>query len=104
AATIVRARPGAVPLPPGPVAVVTDLASPETADRLAEALRAAGRPCTTGEVAAAGVGAIGLPIAGSPGDRRSRHRRHDAPPAWARSWSPSEAPPATRARATGSTT
>ena len=77
AATIVRARPGAIPLPPVPVAVVTDLASRETADRLAEALRAAGRPCTTVEVAVAGAGAIVVPIGGSLSDPRVRDRIHD---------------------------
>ncbi|OLD42583.1 MAG: hypothetical protein AUI83_19190 [Armatimonadetes bacterium 13_1_40CM_3_65_7] len=77
AATTVRGRPGAIPLPPGLVSVATDLASRETADRLVEALGAAGRPCATVEVEAAGAGAIVVPIGASPGDPPSRARIHE---------------------------
>jgi beta-N-acetylhexosaminidase len=47
AATLVAPRDGIVPLPPGPVCVASGLASRETTDRLAGALRAAGRPVAT---------------------------------------------------------
>ena len=64
AATLVAPRDGVVPLPPGPVYVATGLASRETADRLAGALRAAGRPVTTAawEARGSGQGAIVVPI------------------------------------------
>ncbi len=46
AATIVRPVSGVIPLPAGPITVVAGLVGPGTADRLAEALHAAGRPAT----------------------------------------------------------
>ncbi len=71
AATVVRDARGTIPLPPGPVHVATDLVRPETADRLAAALRSAGRMVRTvrlngrgGPAAQAGVqGAIVVPFA-----------------------------------------
>jgi len=71
AATIVRDRAGALPLPPGPVAVATGLVSPDTAERLAAALRACGRqaaPVTLGEKAF--HGRVVVPIGGGAGDPR----------------------------------
>ncbi len=72
AATVVRDANGAIPLPTGPVQVATDLVSPETADRLAAALRAAGRTAETvtlnghaGSAAPARAeGAVVVPFAG----------------------------------------
>jgi beta-N-acetylhexosaminidase len=61
AATIVRNGGGTIPLPPGPVVVVSGLVSGDIADRLTEALRAAGRPASTmaGDAIAAAPGPSG---------------------------------------------
>jgi beta-N-acetylhexosaminidase len=78
AVTIVRDRPGVIPLPAGPVAVATGLASMETADRLAEALGAAGRPATPATLKSGIAAAIVVPIGGSsPGDPSLPARVHE---------------------------
>ncbi|HYM91173.1 MAG TPA: beta-N-acetylhexosaminidase [bacterium] len=66
AATNVRDRPGAVPLPPGSVSVATGLAPGDTVARLAEALRAAGRPAASVTLGpeTPPQGAIVVPIGG----------------------------------------
>jgi beta-N-acetylhexosaminidase len=72
AVTIVRDRPGVIPLPAGPVA------SMETADRLAEALGAAGRPATPATLKSGIAAAIVVPIGGSsPGDPSLPARVHE---------------------------
>ena len=92
AATIVRDRTGVIPLPPGPVLVVSGLVRGEIADRLTEALCAAGRPASTVSsdaiVAAgplsSGTGAFVVPVGGvSSGDRpRQVHELTRAASRW----------------------
>jgi beta-N-acetylhexosaminidase len=80
AVTMVRSRSGAIPLPPGPVYVASGLVRGEIADRLREALRAAGRQASTvafDTIAAprplpSGQGAIVVPIGGVTSPEQSR--------------------------------
>jgi beta-N-acetylhexosaminidase len=86
AATLVAPRDGIIPLPPGPVYVAAGLAAQETADRLAGALRAAGRPATSvasdvaawGEARGSAERVIVVPIGAATGEDPSmRDRVHE---------------------------
>ncbi len=71
---------GIIPLPPGPVYVAAGLAAQETTDRLAGALRAAGRPATTvaSDARGSAKGAIVVPIGAVTGeDPSGRDRVHE---------------------------